>query len=449
MTPDDCSTHGAAVAGRHRPAAGALVLGGAHGSLAVTRSLGRRGIPVWVLTHDHPIAGLSRYAQRRFAWPGPGNAGAVEHLMAFIEQHRLQGWMLIASGDAELRLVSQHHDQLSRLVRVTAPPWHIGALACDKGKTYRAAQAAGLDVPRCYQIRDRSELQLLECQFPVVIKPASQSTVNALTSAKAWKINDRDELIARYDEAVALVGDAGIVLQEFIPGTGDNQYSYAAVWQDGKPVASLVARRQRQYPVEFGFTSTCVETIDCEPIETPAVTFLKAINYSGIVELEFKYDSRDGRYKLLDFNARAWTWVALGAASGVDFPYALWLAQNGDPVVPGRGRTGAKWMHVARDLTSALVLMKRGVLAPRDYLRSWQGPRTFAAFAIDDPLPGLLELPITAYRVMRRRNGIGPALSARLKSMMALLGQYWRSDTVLAPARLAAQARDGSSTDRR
>jgi len=71
--------------------------------------------------------------------------------------------------------------------------------------------------------------------------------------AKCWKANDRAELLSRYDQALSLVGHDAIVLQEFVPGTGSNQFSYAAVWHCGKPLASLVARRTRQFPIEFGF----------------------------------------------------------------------------------------------------------------------------------------------------------------------------------------------------
>jgi predicted ATP-grasp superfamily ATP-dependent carboligase len=35
---------------------GAIILGGAHGSLEIVRGLGRRGIPVWVLIAELPHA---------------------------------------------------------------------------------------------------------------------------------------------------------------------------------------------------------------------------------------------------------------------------------------------------------------------------------------------------------------------------------------------------------
>src|ERR1700722_9401902 len=88
------------------PAAGALIVGGAHGSLALARSLGRRGIPVAFLTGDHPIASYSRYTSRSFAWAGAGQDDAIEFLQSLARREHLEGWVLIPGGDAELRTLS-------------------------------------------------------------------------------------------------------------------------------------------------------------------------------------------------------------------------------------------------------------------------------------------------------------------------------------------------------
>ena len=97
-------------------ATGALILGGAHGSLAFARSLGRRGIPVWFVTDDHPIARYSRYVERSFAWAGANDEGAIEFLKSLARQHGLDGWLLIAGGDPEVRLLSQHPGVAARRV---------------------------------------------------------------------------------------------------------------------------------------------------------------------------------------------------------------------------------------------------------------------------------------------------------------------------------------------
>jgi predicted ATP-grasp superfamily ATP-dependent carboligase len=388
--------------GEGRGAGGALIIGGAHGALALVRSLGRHGIPVCYLTDDHPIASYSRFTERSFTWTGPDAAGAIEFLKCLARDHRLDGWVLIAAGDAELRLLSQHHAELSTVFRLAVPPWETIRFAHDKRATYERAAALGIDCPRGYNPRDLAELASLDCRFPVVLKPTVREQRNAFTRDKAWRADDRESLIARYREAAALVGERGIVLQELIPGDGSAQFSYAAVWWNGAPVASLTARRTRQYPLEFGYTSTFVETMEQTDIEEAAAKFLASINYSGLVEVEFKRDPRDGRPKLLDVNARAWTWNALGQIAGVDFGHVLWRLMTGEAVAPVRATASVAWMHGSRDILAAALGMMAGRLTLADYLRSWQKPLVFAGIAKDDLIPGLIDVPLQAARVLNR-----------------------------------------------
>jgi D-aspartate ligase len=381
---------------------GALIVGGAHGSLALVRSLGRRGIPVWFLTDDHPIAKYSRYTERSFDWCGPDDEGAIDFLTTLARDHHLEGWVLIAAGDAEVRLLAQHHAELSSIFRMTLPPWDTVRWTHDKRLTYERAASLGIDYPHCYNPRDLQELAGLDCRFPVILKPTVREQKNAFTRAKAWRVDDRAALLDRYQEAAAMVGERAIVLQELIPGGGSAQFSYAAVWHRGAPVASLVARRARQYPIDFGYTSTFVETIEQKDVEEAACRFLKSIDYSGLVEVELKHDRRDGRYKILDVNARAWTWNGLGSIAGVDFAHVLWRLAMGETLEPMRGHADVAWTHGSRDLLAAVLEMMTGQLSPADYLRSWRKPMVFAAFAKDDLMPGLLDLPLAAMRVLRR-----------------------------------------------
>jgi len=84
-------------------------------------------------------------------------------------------------------------------------------------------------------------------------------------------------------------------------------------------------------------------------------------------------------------------------------PYLAWLLATGHHLQPKRGRPDAVWMHVARDLASAARHAMAGRLGLADYCACWRRPLVLAAFAWDDPLPGLLELPIALYRGLTRR----------------------------------------------
>ncbi len=311
---------------------GAIVLGGAHGSLEIARSLGRRGIPVWLVTADNPLASLSRFVQRSFRWRGSRDSSSFAFLIDLARRHCLDGWVLFAGSDEDVCFVAQNHAALGAVFTLTTPAWDKIRWTHDKRAMNARADELGIAHPMTRQARSREELASLAMTYPVILKPAMREGRNAFVDAKAWRADDEATLVARFDEAKALVGADTIMIQELIPGRGEAQFSYAAVWNRGQPVASLVAQRRRQYPVEFGFTSTYVVTVEQPQVEAEACRFLASLDYSGLVEVEFKYDARDRRYKILDVNTRAWSWLALGAAAGVDFPFLQWRLATGEEV---------------------------------------------------------------------------------------------------------------------
>ncbi|MBV9427447.1 MAG: ATP-grasp domain-containing protein [Bradyrhizobiaceae bacterium] len=382
---------------------GALVLGGSHGALAVARSLGRHDIPVWFASDDNRLARLSRFVRKGLSWPGPNAAGAADFLLELGRRDNLRGWVLIPCADEEARLISQNHAALSQMFRVRTPPWEMMRWAYDKHRMNERAATLGLDLPRSLSAGSRADLLNADLRFPVILKPAVKHHGNAFTLAKAWRADDRAALLSLYDDAAALVGANAVVVQELIPGRGAAQFSYAALWDRGRPLASLTARRLRQYPIEFGYTSTFVETIARADVEQAACRFLESLGYDGLVEVEFKHDARDGRLKLLDVNARVWTWIALGGCAGVDFPHLFWRLAMGETLPAARGAPGVGWMHVSRDVVASCQEMAAGHLAPRDYLASLRGPLQFAAYTADDPLPGMLDVPLALSRLFTKR----------------------------------------------
>jgi D-aspartate ligase len=379
-----------------RSVPGALIVGGAHVSIAVARSLGRRGIPVWLLA-NHPIPTYSRYVKRSFPWAGADHPDGLSSIIDLAKQHNLQGWVLIAAGDQDMRLIAKNHALLSQHFRVATPDWDTIQWVYDKRLTYQRAAELGMDFPASFHPRSLEEIERLECRFPVILKPAFRKGMDEFTQAKAWMVNDREQLLTLYKRAAALVGNDAIIVQEWIPGTGESQYSCAGLWERGEPVVSLVARRLRQHPIDFGRSSTYVETIEQPEVEALACRFLKSINYTGVVEVEFKHDHRDGHYKLLDVNGRFWTWNGLGPLAGVDFPYLAWRQALGEIVAPARARPGAAWMHTSRDVLAAYEEISNGTLTVRDYLASFRKPLAFANFALDDPMPAIVELPVAAW----------------------------------------------------
>jgi predicted ATP-grasp superfamily ATP-dependent carboligase len=378
---------------------GALILGSNYIGLCILRSLGRYNIPVWVLKSDGDfIATASRYCRRILRLPHLDDSSQLEYLLDLANRYQIDGWVVFPTDDETAAFLARHHAELAKRFRLTTPPWEVLQWAYDKRLTYRLAADVGVDSPQTHYPAGRQELTSVKWTFPVILKPAIKKEVNRFTVDKAWRIEDFVALSARYDEACEFVSPDLIMVQELIPGGGEAQLSYGALCADGIPLASVTARRTRQYPTDFGHSSTLVETVNQPEIEESAGRLLAAMGYTGVAEVEFKYDSRDRRFKVLDINPRLWTWHALCRRAGVDFPYLLWLLARGEPVSELRGQPGFSWVRMSTDILSAMIHMLQGRLSPQAYARSLRGPIEYAMFASDDPLPWLLDLPILALR---------------------------------------------------
>jgi predicted ATP-grasp superfamily ATP-dependent carboligase len=382
---------------------GALVLGGDYKVLGIVRSLGRHRIPVWVLEDEHLLARWSRYAVRTLPWQGLSEPAQVERLLELGRRHRLDGWMLVPASDESAALIARNHDALGEMYGMTVPRWDVFRWAYDKRLTYGLAATVGVDHPRTSYPRSREDVLRFDGGYPAILKPAIRPLANRFTMAKAWRVEDRSDLLARYDDACSLVDPASIMIQELIPGGGESQLSYAALCRNGRPLASVVVRRTRQWPMDFGRASTYVESIDDPDVERSARRLLDALGLDGLAEVEFKRDPRDGRLKLLDVNPRVWGWHTLGSRVGVDFAYLLWRMTNGAPVPQRQGRPGVRWVRALTDVPTVIGEIRAGRLSVRDYVASLRGPIELAVLALDDPLPALMEVPAAIYLAWTRR----------------------------------------------
>jgi D-aspartate ligase len=382
---------------------GAVVLGGDYQGLGIVRSLGRQGVPVCVVDDEHSIARLSRYARGYVRIADLGDErSVVEDLLRVGRAHGLEGWVLYPTRDETVAAISRHRERLSSFFRVPTADWETIRWAWDKRSTYRLAEQLGVPAPRTWQPADVSELDAIDGRPPFAIKPAIKEHFFYATKAKAWRADSREQLRELFERAHAIVGPGEVMVQELIPGDGLQQYAYCALYERGEPIATMVARRLRQHPPEFGRASTFVETIDATPVEELSRRLLGHLRFDGLVELEYKRDPRDGRFKLLDFNARTWGYHTIAPEAGVDFPYLLFRRQLGQPVADQRARSGVRWVRILTDLPTAVVEIAGRRMRLRDYARSLRSANVEAVFSREDPLPGLAELALIPYLSVKR-----------------------------------------------
>ena len=383
---------------------GAVVIGGDYQGLGIVRSLGRQGVPVCVIDDEHSIARFSRYCKSYVSLADlHDQRKVVDGLLNVGKRLGLDGWVLYPTREELVAAISQNRAELSQVFRVPTPDWESVKWAWDKRNTYQLAKELGIPIPNTYYPETIDQLAELDgLAPPFAIKPAIKEHFFYATKAKAWCANSHSELRMLFQKASELAGYGEIMVQELIPGGGSQQFSYCAFFRNGEAVGKMAARRTRQHPLQFGRASTYVETVDVPILEELSERFLRAIDYYGLVEVEYKLDPRDSQYKLLDVNARTWGYHTLGAQAGVDFSYMLYADQVGLPVEPSRGRPGLSWVRTVTDVPAAMMAILRGDTSLGSYLRSVRDCDVEAVFSAGDPLPGLAEIALIPYLAIKR-----------------------------------------------
>jgi len=382
---------------------GAVVLGGDFQGLGIVRSVGRRGAPVCVIDDEYSIARFSQFTTHAVRVPDlRDEARAVEAVLDVGRRLGLEGWVLYPTRDELVAALSRHRPALAGFFRVPTPGWESIQWAWDKRNTYRLAGDLGIPAPRTWHPRDLEELRAIDIDPPFAVKPAIKEHFIYATKAKAWRADTRAELEHRFLDAASLVAPGEVMVQELIPGDGRQQYAYCAFFKHGQSIGSMVVRRRRQHPPEFGRASTFVETVDLPALEDVSQRFLRAINYYGLVELEYKLDPRDKQFKLLDVNARTWGYHTLGLQAGVDFPYLLFIDQLGGAAAACRSEPGIRWIRLVTDVPTCMLELLSGRLGWREFIRSLTTFEIESVFCREDLMPALVELALVPYLYVRR-----------------------------------------------
>jgi len=382
---------------------GGIVIGGDYQGLGIVRSLGRKGIPVCVIDDEKSISRFSRYttkSQSVLSLRDP--LDTVRELLEFGRRERLNGWVIYPTRDEQVAALSKYREQLSEIFRVPTPPWDSIKWLWDKRNTHSLAEKLGIPTPRTWYARTLDDLDQVEGNFPVAIKPAIKEHFIYATKRKAWRANNLPQLRELFERAMQHIPAEEIMIQDLVPGDGSCQYAYCSFFKQGNSIAHITACRRRQHPLEFGRSSTFVETIDLPILAQYSERFLRAIDYYGLVEVEFKLDLRDGQYRLLDVNGRTWGYHTIGRSAGVDFPFLLFSDQMNEPVQSAVGKAGVSWVRLLTDVPTGVVGIAGGHFQLGTYLRSLSNYDEEAVFSFEDPMPGIVELLIIPYLAATR-----------------------------------------------
>ncbi len=377
---------------------GAIIFDGDFQALGLMRSLDLNKVPICLLSNTVSIAKFSNIKKRYFRLPSSKNRETyLNFLVRLAEREDLNGWVIFANNDEQVMFLSKEKDKIERYYRLAVPSWGTVKYCIDKRLTYEKARDLDVPIPETRFVDDKNELAHLDLEYPIVLKPSVKTKFYKKTKKKALIARDSQELQKQFLFMSSIVLPSNIVIQEMIPGGPENLYSFCPVFKNGKVLGRVMANRKRQHPMDFGRASTYAVSVNIPELETIGTKFLSGIDYYGLAEVEFMYDPRDGKYKLLEINSRIWGWHTLALASGVNLPYLLFKDLLGDESEQPTFREGVIWNRI---LTDAPILMKRflkGELSIADYVKHLRKVDEFATFSERDILPFLIECFLAPY----------------------------------------------------
>jgi D-aspartate ligase len=383
----------------------------AHTAVAVARSLGRIGIPVWSV-HADPAApaAQSRYTDRRLIWRDwPSDAhDRVERLLK-VGRAQEERPILIPYDDESALLVDDHADELKGSFLFPERPPGLARSLADKRRMSALCTKFGVPTPTTLFPQDDHEAEtfLRTVPLPVVLKGA-RSWIPGRRPAPmviAQDVNEGLAAYARMDEAER----RNVMLQEYIPGGSDSVWMFNGYFDvESECLVGFTGRKLRQSPPETGPASLGVCVWNPRVAET-TTSLMSKLGYRGILDIGFRYDARDGQYKLLDVNPRIGSTFRLfvDPITKIDVVRALYLDLTRQSIPAVTQPEGRKWVVEPWDTRSSLWYRRDGRLSGRDWLRSLRRVEEAAWFAADDPRPFIALCGRLARSRLRKRLGGG------------------------------------------
>jgi D-aspartate ligase len=355
-------------------------------ALGFIRSLGEREVPVIALGGASGPGLYSKYC-RAFACKVTDPAVLIDAI-ARIARSAGQRPILLPASDEVARTISLHEPAIAEFADSPIFDHRIADACLTKSGIHETAERFDVPHPRAIFPEDYPSLLEMEdkVDYPCVLKPDDSKSFNRAFGGKAFVVRSNAEL--RRDYLKCAQKGVSVFVQEYVPGDVRANYGFAAYFdRHSTPHCVLTYRRLSEWPPGSpGISCEAVSVYEPELMRV-ATKFFSGLKFHGIVQTEFKRDSRDGKWKIIDVNPRAWTTNRLATAGGCNIPYAAYAECEGIPLQESYARPGVRWVNLIDMAFSSLGRWRQGDPSSLDFRLSRREKTTYAVFDWNDPRP--------------------------------------------------------------
>jgi len=303
--------------------------------------------------------------------------------------------VLLPTRDHDIHFIVKYREQLNDAFVIPYPDSSVLESIMDKTALFKAAEDASIYCPRSVEVANSSDIE--SCRdlfiFPSVVKPVIAANWrhagirDIVEKQKAIRVSSFDELRQLYAQVEPY--DPRVIVQEYIAGPESSLVIFGSYCDERSQVlAYFTGRKLLQYPAKAG-TGIVVEACLLPEIVEPSARLLSRLNYSGISEIEYKFDQHRNQYALIEINPRHWDQHGLGSAVGVNLSEVMYAHICGKRMAV-TAQSGQKVRWIAEDgfLISMIGNFRHGDYPWSAYFDVVKGRKLFAVSHWKDPKPG-------------------------------------------------------------
>ncbi|MEL7033171.1 MAG: carboxylate--amine ligase [Pseudomonadota bacterium] len=387
-----------------------LLLGGRENALAVARNLGRLGVTIYSSGKPGSRSMDSKYCTKAFVVPeGTLAADHWRKLLLSEPQPKLQGCLLFACCDESLDFLQSNRDQLSAQYKLEDFVPEQRRIMLDKQATLEIAGRIGVPAPAYWEINSDEDVEKIrdEVQLPVMVKPLDSFAFVHEFGAKLFIVDTTfDDVVEKVKLARAHGQDVMVV--EMIPGPDDllsSYYTYRT--PDGRRLYDYTKSVIRRWPVNRG--GACFHQSEWLP-ETAEMgqKLFDGVDWQGIGNVEFKRDTRDGKLKIIEVNARFTAAHRLVTAAGAPIDEIIYRHLTGQEIPTFDAYSNRlRMIYPIGDFMAYLELRQSKKLSLFAWLKSvFAQPVVVPDFSFSDPYPALAEWGLIVRRGFGKLFGI-------------------------------------------
>ncbi|MFF3333460.1 ATP-grasp domain-containing protein [Streptomyces sp. NPDC002888] len=374
-----------------------------HGGLGALRTLGRAGVPVHAMVEDQftPTA-VSRHLAGRFTLPTTGLADPRLFVPTLLGFGRAIGrrTVAVAADDEAAVLLAEYSERLAKWFLLPEVPPTLPRRLASKEGLGRICAEHGVPTPRSRAPADRVALVGLgrDWGYPLVLKNREAFTrLRAPIVSHTTVVHDEGELL----DLLGSCREPAVLAQEYIPDdVAEDWITHLYCGAGGVAHAVFTGYKVRSWPPYSGATTRAWSRPNPE-LARLAGELCRRIGYSGVADLGWRFDRRDGRYKLVDFNPRIGAQFRLFETwHGVDVVRAMYLDLTGQPIPGAPQRYGRMFVVGQLDVLSAAASARRERRMPQALLPRRGTERAW--LSRDDPIPAVAEAVRFGGTVTRR-----------------------------------------------